>query len=149
MLRKAPEMLNQNIPSHFYLKPSDTQRGRQFKYQVLSGNNGALVKRVMQETRSNLWIELQNSQVSHFHFRWTPVSRQINFERISHNFVQMVNHVEGHHEITTKNELFKNVKNYFDERNLNSFHVMPITFYIKVSSDKNDGTLKKQLAPFK
>jgi hypothetical protein len=61
----------------------------------------------------------------------------------------MVNHVEGHHEITTKNELFKNVKNYFDERNLNAFHVMPITFYIKVTSEKNDGSLKKQLAPFK
>lgn len=87
--------------------------------------------------------------MNHFHFRWTPVSRQINFERVSHNFVQMVNHVEGHHEITTKNELFKNVKNYFDERNLNAFHAMPITFYIKVTTDKNDGSLKKQLSPFK
>lgn len=60
MLRRGPELLHPNIPSHFYLKQADTQRGRQFKYQVLSGNNGALVKRVMQETRSSLWVELQN-----------------------------------------------------------------------------------------
>jgi hypothetical protein len=57
--------------------------------------------------------------------------------------------VEGHHEITTKNDLFKNVKNFFDERNLNAFHVMPITFYIKVTTEFKDGSLKKQLSPFK
>ena len=61
----------------------------------------------------------------------------------------MVNHVEGHQEITTKNELFKNVKDYFDDKNLNAFHAMPITFYIKVPVERFDGQLKKLLSPFK
>ena len=103
----------------------------------------------MQETRSHLWTELTNNQQNHFHFRWAPVSKQINFERVSYNFVQIVNHVEGHQEITTKNDLFKNVKNFLDERNLNAFHVMPITFYIKVTNEFKDGSLKKQLNAFK
>ena len=103
-------------------------------FRSLSGNNGALVKRVLQETRSNLWIELPNSQQNHFHFRWAPTSRSINFERLSHNFVQMVNHIEGHHEITTKNELFKNVKGYFDERNLKRDAVLKQFIIITVNS---------------
>ena len=148
-LRRPPELLYQNIPSHFYLKQSETQRSRQFKYQVLSGNNGALVRRVMQETRGYLWLEMTNNQQNHFHFRWAPTSRNINFDRLSHNFVQTVNHVEGHHEITTKNELFKNVKNYFDERNMNAFYAMPITFYVKVTTERAEGSLKKQLSAFK
>jgi hypothetical protein len=114
-----------------------------FKYQVINGNNGALVRRVLTETRANLWVEMGNNQLNHFHFRWAPVSKGINFERLSYNFVQMANHVEGHHEVTTKNELFKNVKNFMDDRNLNAFNVMPITFYIKVTNDKQDGSLKK------
>lgn len=99
----------------------------------------------MHETRSQLWVELSNNQQNHYHFRWAPISKNINFERLSYNFVQMVNHVEGHHEVSTKNELFHNVKNFMDERNLNVFHCMPITFYIKVTADKHEGTLKKQL----
>ena len=70
----------------------------------------------MVETRSHLWQELGNNSVSHYHFRWCPVSKSINFERLSHNFVQMANHFENHGEISTKNELFKNVKHYHDER---------------------------------
>lgn len=92
---------------------------------------------------------MTNTQQNHFHFRWAPVSRQINFDRLSYNFVQMANHVEGHHEITNKNDLFRNVKNFLDERNLNAFHVMPITFYVKVTLDAKEGSLKKQLSPFK
>ena len=103
---------------------------------MLSGNNAALVKRVMAETRSYLWTEMQNNQQSHFHFRWAPVSRAINFDRLSHNFGQMVNHFEYHAEITTKNELFKNLKAFYDEKQQNAFHTLPLTFYLKISTDR-------------
>lgn len=103
----------------------------------------------MQETRGNLWVEMENNTQSHFHFKWVPLSRGVNFERLSHSFMQMANHIEGHHEVSTKNELFKNVKDYFDERNLNAFNVMPITFYIKVPTERADESLKKLLSPFK
>ena len=36
-------------------RDTQTQRGRLFKYQVLNGNNANLVKRVLAETRSQLW----------------------------------------------------------------------------------------------
>ena len=125
------------------------QRGRLFKYQVFGGNNGQLIKRVMAETRSYLWVEMGNNQQSHYHFRWAPVSRQINFERLSLNFGQMVNHFENHQEITTKNELFKNLKQYSDERGQNAFHTIPLTFCLKVSADRQNASIKQQLKPFK
>ena len=46
------------VPSQF---APQTQRGRIFKYQVLNGNNAALVRRVMAETRSYLWTEMSNN----------------------------------------------------------------------------------------
>ena len=49
----AGGMPNQFVPQ--------TQRGRVFKYQVLNGNNAALVRRVMAETRSYLWTEMSNN----------------------------------------------------------------------------------------
>lgn len=48
----------------------------------------------------------------------------------------MVNHVEGHNEISNKHELFKNVVNYCDERNENAFFMLPLTFCVKVTQDK-------------
>lgn len=61
----------------------------------------------------------------------------------------MVNHFEGHSEITKKNDLFKNVKNWFDERNENAFHVLPLTFYVKVAPERMVQSMKEQLATFK
>ena len=60
------------------------------KYQIYPGNNGALVKRVFNDgcpERAKLWIEASNLQQSHFHFRWAPVSRMIEFDRLSRNFI--------------------------------------------------------------
>lgn len=48
----------------------------------------------------------------------------------------MVNHFEAHHEITTKNELFKNLKSYNDERGQNAFSTIPLTFCLKISADR-------------
>ena len=59
-----------------------------------------------------MWFETTNLQQSYFHFRWAPISKQINYDRLSVNFLQTVNHLEGHHEISRKHDLFKNVQNY-------------------------------------
>jgi hypothetical protein len=83
------------------------------------------------QTRSEIWYEtaavIENSKlskgiaafqqpVSHFHLRWAPTSFKINFDRMSNSlFTQMVNHFEGHAEITTKNKLFKNITKFSDE----------------------------------
>lgn len=85
---------------------------------------------------------MANNQQSHYHFRWAPTSRTINFERLSHNFGQMANHFEHHSEITTKNELFKNWKHYSDERGQNAFHSIPLTFCLKISADRQNQSIK-------
>jgi hypothetical protein len=44
----------------------------------------------------------------------------------------MVNHVEGHGEISNKHELFRNVKSYSEDRHENPFFIIPLTFCVKV-----------------
>jgi len=61
----------------------------------------------------------------------------------------MVNHYEHHQEITTKNELFKNVKQFYDEKQQNAFHFIPLTFCLKVAPDRIQQSLKQQIQPFK
>ena len=77
------------------------------------------------------------------------MSKQVNFERLSHSFLQMVNHFEYHAEITTKNELFRNVKAHYDDRQGNAFHTIPLTFCLKISPDRQNASIKQQLKPFK
>lgn len=46
----------------------------------------------------------------------------------------MVNHFEGHSELTTKNKLLKNIVNWCDEQSVSVFHsVLPLTFSVKVA----------------
>lgn len=79
--------------------------------------------------------QLRSTTISHFHLRWTPVSKQINFSRINALFTQMVNHFEGHTEVTTKNKMFRNVQQWHDDRSLSVFREMlPLTFCVKVTS---------------
>lgn len=66
----------------------------------------------------------------------------------------MVNHYEGHAEITTKNKLLKNITVWHNEQNDSVFkNMLPLTFCIKVIIQKNgevDKTsLSHQLKPFK
>lgn len=61
----------------------------------------------------------------------------------------MVNHFETHSEITTKNELFRNLKQFSDERGSNAFHMIPLTFCLRISSERQDKSIKQQLKPFK
>jgi hypothetical protein len=61
---------------------------------------------------------------------------------------QMVNHFEGHHEITTKNKLFKNIAAYRQDVFKS---MLPLTFCIKIKVDGSidNKMLDKQLKPFK
>ena len=61
----------------------------------------------------------------------------------------MVNHFEHHAEVSTKNELFRNIKSYSDEKQSNAFHMIPLTFCLKISADRQTQSIKQQLKPFK
>jgi len=49
---------------------------------------------------------------SAFHFKWHPISKGIKFDQLNPLQKQLVNHVECHYEITTKDLLFKNLASY-------------------------------------
>ena len=69
-------------------------------------------------------------------------------------FSQMVNHFEGHAEITTKNKLFKNITKWHDENSVSVFkRILPLTFCLKIpvlsSGEVDPKGLSAELKPFK
>lgn len=66
----------------------------------------------------------------------------------------MVNHYEGHHEISTKNKLFKNVTKFEDDQKESVFkNVLPLTFCLKLpvlaSGELEKRALNNELKPWK
>lgn len=69
-------------------------------------------------------------------------------------FSQMVNHFEGHAEITTKNKLFKNITKWHDENSVSVFKkTLPLTFCLKIpilsNGEVDTKILSAELKPFK
>jgi hypothetical protein len=66
----------------------------------------------------------------------------------------MVNHYEGHHEISTKNKLFKNITQWHDENQELAFkNMLPLTFCLKLpilpTGEVDKTSLSHCLKPFK
>lgn len=47
----------------------------------------------------------------------------------------MVNHIEGHENITTKDWLFLNLKSHCEKINQNVFEMVPLTFILDFKSE--------------
>lgn len=78
------------------------------------------------------WEEISDFSTI-FNFKWQPISRGIKFDMLSTNGQrQIVNHFENHPEITTKDKLFMNLREY-DENKV--FEHVPLTFLIESNSD--------------
>lgn len=53
------------------------------------------------------------------------------FDRLGkHGFKQLVNHIEGHQALTTKDELFFNLKAHCERKQLNVFNYLPFTMAV-------------------
>ena len=79
------------------------------------------------------WESSDDQFDSLFNFKWKPVSQGINFELISkHGIKQMVNHIEGHQNLTTKDGLYSNMRHHFESKGLeqNIYDILPLTFVI-------------------
>jgi len=49
-----------------------------------------------------------------FNFLWKPTSGGLKYELIGKNGIkQIINHVKGHHHLTTKDNLFNNMQHYY------------------------------------
>jgi len=52
-----------------------------------------------------------------------------------HGLKQLVNHVKGHDCLTTKDNLFLNMKSYYETQKLNIYEVMPLTIVLNYLKD--------------
>ncbi|EAR91279.1 tubulin-tyrosine ligase family protein (macronuclear) [Tetrahymena thermophila SB210] len=106
-------------------------------YYIGKGNNSEIVRRIL-ETR--VLLQEVDEVCPEVNFEWHPFSRPIQFSKLgTKGEIQLtkkvVNHFEYHHEITTKSNLVKNMKNYCAENKLDVFEYTPITFEINVDSN--------------
>ena len=115
------------------------------RYVIRPGNNSMLLSRVFAESGRHEpsanevcpgW-EPCGEDISLFNFKWKPVSCGINYDLISkHGIKQIVSHMQGHHELTTKDNLFLNLKQYYESQKLASiFDVVPLTFVLDYMKD--------------
>lgn len=99
------------------------------------GNNGALVKRVLD---SREWWSESAPHNSLYNLKWQETYFNFKYERLNggvSGVKQCVNHFEGHKEITTKNLLIKNLKLYCETNKINMFSITPVTFVIDLDDD--------------
>jgi len=78
-----------------------------------------------------------------FNFKWMPFLKGVRFKQLSHSQRQMVNHFEFHHEITTKDLLFKNMMCYAELNKINVFDYVPLTFLVDVDAQTYTPDLAK------
>ena len=103
-----------------------------YKYIILSGNNSDVVKRVMEARPS--WVQIKSSQTL-YHFKWSPVSRQIKFDFLcKHGQKNLVNHFENHSLITTKDQLYHNMQKLSENLHQDVFDYLPLTFVIDLGT---------------
>ena len=113
-----------------------------FKYSVGAGNNGRLVKKIMQQ-KGEAWEEVPTTAVA-FNFKWLQNNKTYNYEKLTNNngVKQLVNHFEFHKEISSKAGLIKNLSFYCEQNKMNMFEMTPITFILDLNKDDCEQTLQ-------
>lgn len=82
------------------------------------------------------WEPADDYYDSLYHFKWKPTSGGIKYDMISkHGLKQVVNHVRGHGTLTTKDNLFLNLKQFYETQKLNIFETVPITIVLDYLKD--------------
>ncbi len=110
--------------------------GRNFiKAQIISSDSIPMQKigedlfnaAILEQSSANVWEEVTTSSL--FNFKWKPTSRGINYQLLSKfGIKQLVNHIEGHESLTTKNELYLNMRAHCEKTQKNVFSMLPLTF---------------------
>ena len=115
-----------------------------YLYNILPGNNGKLVEKVL-KTREN-WETIEASQSQYANLIWTPLSCQINFTQHSNSEItQYVNHFEFHSELTNKANTFINLFMYCEFNDIDLFSFYPLTIILSSNQDY----LQTQIEGFK
>ena len=104
------------------------------KYIILPGNNSSLIRRVMQQRAQ--WEETGSSNTL-FSLKWSPISKLLKGRDMGNGnqpYLQLVNHLPCHWQITTKNNLFSNLRQLAEAHKFNVFDFYPTTFLVNSSS---------------
>jgi len=120
-----PERLKQKSKPVFFADDPYT-------FVIMPGNNSQIIKRVLEKRYD--WKEAPGF-CSIYNFKWQPFSKGLRFDQISLSQKQMINHFENHHEVTTKDCLFKNLLTYVEHKRGNVFDYVPLTFLLDVDSE--------------
>ena len=133
---KSCRRIEKNIKSEILLKPTEY-----YLFSISEGNNSQLIRKCF--THRLNWKEINDPYIK-VHYKWQPTSQGIRFELLSrHSHKQMVNHFEGHKEITTKNGLLRNLIGYCELNKLNAFDYTPLTFALGLDSASFASDLEK------
>ena len=82
------------------------------------------------------WEASDDHYDSLYNFKWKPTSGGIKYDMISkHGLKQLVNHVKGHGCLTTKDNLFVNMKAYYESQKQNIYDVLPLTIVLDYQRD--------------
>ena len=73
-----------------------------------------------------------------FNFKWKPVSHGIVYDRLSkYGYKQLVNHIEGHAALTTKDQLFFNIRAHCERIKINVYDIIPLTFAVDFQEESS------------
>ena len=115
-----------------------------YLYNILYGNNGKLVEKVL-KTRKN-WEKMDSQNPQCANLIWTPLSCQINYLLHSNTEnTQFVNHFEFHRELTNKANTFINLFRYCEFNDIDLFSFYPLTIILSSNTDY----LQMQIEGFK
>mmetsp|Transcript_1661 Transcript_1661/g.2172 ORF Transcript_1661/g.2172 Transcript_1661/m.2172 type:complete len:80 (+) Transcript_1661:940-1179(+) len=77
ILKKKQEIIAKYNKMSKENKPTMAEDGY-YRFNMLKGNNSALVQRVL--LTRDYWLELEEKHLTLYSFKWSPVSRAINYE---------------------------------------------------------------------
>lgn len=104
-----------------------------YRFSMVKGNNSSLVKTVLLSREH--WLELEEKHLTLFSLKWAPVSRFIRFDQLGvHGQRKLVNHLERHDLLSTKDQLYLNMYKYCESQKLNVFNYLPFQFVLDLSA---------------
>ena len=153
-LKNFQNLLITNIKSNFFGNNNNSnnndngnnagQSETLLYYNILYGNNGKLVEKVL-KTREN-WEKIDSQNSKNANLIWTPLSCQINYSlHSSFENTQFVNHFEFHRELTNKASTFINLFRYCEFNDIDLFSFYPLTIILSSNLDY----LQTQIEGFK
>lgn len=96
------------------------------------------------------WCESAQNAFASVHFQWSDISQRVKFDRMRHTAQQrqLVNHFEGHKELSSKTRLLKNLSNICRREQIYLHDIVPITFIVDYQSDSFESDMEDFLSFF-